>query len=147
MRTGDKEEKMEKIEFWKDRQKGILKPTLLDKQAEDWAQAVFNDAKLGGRNEPNKPTQLRRFYDEVLRFDSLLKGNEAGNTFEKYLPYIKMLNAKVSYAKGRGHVTDRFVEMIKSCVSHIETRDDFEAFKAFFEAFMGYYRYLHPKNN
>ena len=140
---------MEKIEFWEDKQKGILKATLMDKQAEDWAQAVFNDAKRDKRNEPqnNKPTQLRRFYDEVVRFDSLLKGNEDSTAFEKYLPYVKMLNAKVSYANGRDHVTGRFVEMIKTCVSHVETREDFEAFKSFFEAFMGYYRYLHPKNN
>ena len=140
---------MEKIEFWEDKQKGILKATLMDKQAEEWADAVFKDAKRDKRNEPqnNKPTQLRRFYDEVLRFDSLLKGNEADNAFEKHLPYIKMLNAKVAYAKGREHVSEKFVEMIKGCVSHVETRDDFDAFKSFFEAFIGYYRFLHPKNN
>lgn len=137
------------ITFWKDKQKGILDPTLLAEQAEGWAQAVFQDAKRNRRDEPenNKPTQLRRFYDEVLRFDALLKGNDDSNAFEKYLPYIKMLNAKVSYAKGREHVSGRFMEMIKSCISHVETKDDFDAFKSFFEAFMGYYRYLHPKNN
>ena len=140
---------MTKIEFWEDKQRGILKATLLDKQAETWAQAVFDDAKRNRRNEAqnNKPTQLRRFYDEVLRFDVLLKGNGAGNSFEKYLPYIKMLNAKVSYAKGREHVSEQFMNLIKNCVALVETREDFEAFKSFFEAFMGYYRYLHPKNN
>lgn len=149
MKIGNKEEMMENIEFWEDKQKGILKATLLDKQAEAWAQAVFNDAKRDRRNEAqnNKPTQLRRFYEEVLRFDTLLKGNEADGSFEKYLPYIKMLNAKVSYAKGREHVSARFMELIKNCLSLVETREDFEAFKSFFEAFMGYYRYLHPKNN
>jgi len=140
---------MAEISFWKDRGKGILDPTLLDKQAENWAQSVFDDAKRskGADAENNKPTQLRRFYDEVLRFDSLLKGNEAESAFEKHLPYIKMMNAKVSYAKAREHVSEKFAQMIKSCVRNVETRSDFEAFKSFFEAFMGYYRYLHPKNN
>lgn len=140
---------MAEITFWKDRVNGILDPTLLDKQAEDWAQTVLNDAKRskGYEAENNKPTQLRRFYDEVLRFDSLLKGNAAESAFEKHLPYIKMLNAKVSYAKAREHVSEKFAQMIKSCVKNVETKSDFEAFKSFFEAFMGYYQYLHQKNN
>jgi len=144
MKTGNKEDEMEEIVFWKNknRQKGILDPTLFAEQAEKWASSVSNDSDRG--NKKNQPTQLRRFYDEVLRFDSLLKGNEDNDAFEKYLPYIKMLNAKVAYAKGREHVTKRFVDMINICVSQVETKEDFEAFKSFFEAFMGYYKSLNP---
>lgn len=136
---------MTKIEFWKDRQNGILNPTLLAEQAEKWANDIHNDPERV--NKKNQPTQLRRFYDEVLRFDSLIKSNEDSNAFEKYLPYIKMLNAKVSYAKGREHVTKKFVDMIKECVVSVESRDDFDAFKSFFEAFMGYYKFLNPSRN
>lgn len=130
------------ITFWKDKQKGILDPTLLAEQAEGWAKAVHNDPERGTKK--NQPTQLRRFYDEVLRFDSLLKGTEDADAFERYLPYIKMLNAKVSYAKGRDHITKKFMDMVKECVSNVETREDFEAFKSFFEAFMGYYKFFNP---
>ncbi len=141
---------MSDIKFWRDREKRILDPALFAEKADQWAKSVF-DERLGdtGKKDMNKPTQLRRFYDEVVRFDTTLKsvGNADPEDFERQLPYIRMLNAKAHYAKAREHVSDRFVVMIESCLKQVETSDDLEAFKSFFEAFMGYYRYYHPKNN
>jgi len=126
-----------KINFWKDKEKRLLDPTLFSEQAEKWAKAVSNE---GGKTQ-NKSTQLRKFYDEVVRFDSRLKSDNDIYEFEKQLPYIKMLNAKVCYAEARKNVTERFRELIKQSVMQVKDPHDFDAFKSFFEAFMGYYRF------
>lgn len=138
------------IIFWKDKAKNILDPTLFSEQADRWAELVFRESKGdNGKEDMNKPTQLRRFYDEVLRFSSALKigGEVDREEFDRQLPYIRMLNAKTHYAKARKHVSESFVGMIERCVKEVQTPEDLEAFKSFFEAFMGYYRGYHPKNN
>lgn len=90
----------------------------------------------------NKITQLRKFYDEVCMWEAKSKNIQ---TFSENLPFIKMLNAKVAYARSRDYVDDKFVAMIAGCLSQIsETNEDglkrFKNFRTFFEAFYGFYR-------
>ncbi len=92
-----------------------------------------------GGNRKNKRSQLRKFYDEVLLFYNRIQGDK--EKFEQTLPYIKLLRAKVYYARGRDHITDKFKDFIESCIDQIHTWEDFVVFKNFFEAFMGFYRY------
>lgn len=72
--------------------------------AEDKAITV---ARAGGRKN-NNSTQLRKFYDElVMWFDKVHseRTKEAKtNKYAEVAPFIKMMNAKVAYAKGRDHV-------------------------------------------
>lgn len=127
------------IIFWKDKPKKQVQPNLFSGFAEDLAQSIHNE---GGRNI-NKRTQLRKFYDEVLRFDSMLKATsekEAEDEFQRMLPYLKMLNAKAAYALGRGLVSNRFKDFLSSSLAKIEDRDDFQVFAGLFESFMGFYR-------
>ena len=96
------------------------------------------------RGKENKRTQIRCFYDEVVRLD-LLSKKESTN-WEVVLPMVHMLIAKAAYAKGRKLISDGFLEFIKSGVGQIHTHSDLEVFSNYFEAFMGFYR-LHGPNN
>lgn len=125
--------------FWKDKQKKIIDPELFSSKADALAKKIFEE----GNNRTNKPTQIRKFYDEVLRFDGMLKTNP--NDFENILPYLKMLNAKAAYAMGRDLVSKGFKDFISASLSHINDKDDFDAFAGLFEAFMGYYKFYDEK--
>ncbi len=127
------------VKFWKDKSKKQLDPDLFSSQADVLAKSIFEE----GNNKTNKPTQIRKFYDEVLRFESMLKTNP--NEFENILPYLKMLNAKAAYAMGRDLVSKGFKDFIATSLNQIKDKDDFDAFAGLFEAFMGYYKFYDQK--
>ncbi|OPY64954.1 MAG: hypothetical protein A4E57_03350 [Syntrophorhabdaceae bacterium PtaU1.Bin034] len=127
------------ITFWKDEAKKQIQPELFSTFAEKLAQTIHSEGERG----KNKRTQLRKFYDEVVRFDGMLKGlkqEEVNDEFQRILPYLKMLNAKAAYAMGRGLISSGFRDFIASSLSRINNRDDFQVFAGLFEAFMGFYR-------
>lgn len=132
------------IKFWTN--DGKIDPELFSSKAEKLAETVF-DGQLRN-SKANKPTQLRKFYDEVMRFDSMLKSvqpDKQNEEFEKILPYLKMLNAKAAYAMGRDLVTKEFKDFIAQSLSQVKNRNDFEVFNGLFEAFMGFYKYYDEK--
>ena len=134
---------MTQIQLWKDREKQILDPKLFSEVAEKMAKEMALDHE-NSRGKENKRTQIRRFYDEVIRLD-LLSKKEVSN-WQLVLPMVHMLTAKAAYAKGRKLISDGFLAFIKSGVDQIHTQSDLEAFSNFFEAFMGFYR-MHGPNN
>jgi len=99
---------------------------------------------IADNKNSNKPTQLRRFYDEIVMWDS--KSSLNPDKFPEYLPFIKMLNAKAAYAQGRKLVDDNYVKLIGDCLKQVETASDFHHFKLFMEAFMGFYKLERPKD-
>lgn len=130
------------INFWKDKGKKQIDMELFSDKANKLAEDVYKEQQQS-RGKANKPTQIRKFYDEVLRFDSMLKTNPAD--FENMLPYLKMLNAKVAYAMGRDLVSKGFKDFISNSLNQIKDKDDFDAFAGLFEAFMGYYKFYDEK--
>lgn len=108
--------------------------------AEDKAITV---ARAGGRKN-NKSTQLRKFYDElVLWFDKVHLERTKEAKIDKYAeiaPFIKMMNAKVAYAKGRDHVDDCFEKMFSHLIRQIDSPETLKHAKLFMEAFMGFYK-------
>ena len=98
------------IKFWKDKNKKQIDPDLFSNKAEMLAKVIFNEST----SKLNKPTQIRKFYDEVLRFGSMIKTNP--EEFEIILPYIKMINAKVAYAMGRDLISKGFKDFISESV-------------------------------
>lgn len=111
-----------------------------------------NKAQTIAKNrKSNKPTQLRKFYDEIVMWDQKLmmisdKSKQAVK-FTEYLPFIKMLNAKVAYAKGRQDLVDQnFVKLIGDSLRQVECPETMHNFKLFMEAFMGFYKELRPKD-
>jgi CRISPR-associated protein Csm2 len=127
------------MEFWKDKSKNQLDPELFSAKAEELAKEINADRQRSRGKAINKPTQIRNFYEEVLRFDSMLKTKP--EDFDNILPYLKMINAKVAYAVGRELVTNKFKDFITSSLNQVKDKADFDAFAGLFEAFMGYYKF------
>ena len=135
---------MERITFWKNKEKGTVDPELFSKKAEELAIQLANDRQGKGRDKLNKRTQLRKFYDEVLRLDSEARARP--EEWERILPMVHMLTAKAAYAKGRQLISDTFLSFIKNSVSQVERQKDLAVFSSFFEAVMGFYRQYGPSN-
>lgn len=129
---------MEKIIFWKDKGKKQLDPELFSSRAEQLAKEIADE----GSNKTNKPTQIRKFFDEVMRFDSMLKAKPSD--FDNILPYLKMLNAKAAYSAGRDLISGEFKNFISNSLNQVKDKDDFDAFAGLFEAFIGYYKFYRP---
>lgn len=91
----------------------------------------------------NNPTQLRKFYDEVLRYRSMVQANP--DDFSGLLPYIKMLNAKAAYAEGRDLISGKFRQFLSKSLQSVTDQEDFDIFCTFFESFMGFYKYYSEK--
>jgi CRISPR-associated protein Csm2 len=128
------------IKFWKDKESKIVNPELFSKTAEELAKKISNRSN----DRTNTPTQIRKFYDEVLRFNGIIRAKP--EEFEIMLPYIKMLNAKAAYAharesSGRPLISEEFKNFIYNALSQVNDREDFEVFTSFFEAFIGFYKY------
>ncbi len=129
-----------KFNFWKDKEKGLIEPELFSETARSLAERVFSDKK---KANANNPTQLRKFYDEILRFEGMVK-KEPGE-FERLLPYLKLLNAKVTYAEARELVSQAFREFISTSIAQVHDSKDLEVFSNLFEAFMGFYKYNYER--
>ncbi len=137
------------INFWKDKNKKLIDPDLFSVKAEELARKVYQDQRES-RGKQNKPTQLRKFYDEVIRFGGMLQGlsvERQKEEFDRILPYLKMLNAKAAYAQGRDLVSKNFKDFIASSLVKVNDKDDFEAFAGFFESFMGFYKFYDEKGD
>ena len=135
---------MNKIAFYKDKTKGIIDPKLFSDIAEQAASDIAKSGQTTTRDgitrlDHNKRTQIRKFYDEVVRLNGNVKSNP--DDWETVLPFINMLIAKAAYANGRNTlVTDDFVALLKDCVSQVQKPADLDVFANFFESFMGFYR-------
>lgn len=106
---------------------------------------LFNDTAkrtaqtlASSKSQVNKSTQIRRFYDELLMWEA--KVMQAPDKFNEYLPFILMLNAKVAYAQGRGHVDDNFTRFMNHCLGQVKDAATLSTFKLFFEAMLGFYK-------
>ena len=101
---------------------------------------ALNTAKIlaaTGR-EQNKSTQIRRFYDELLMWETKVTQNP--EKFGEYLPFIRMLNAKAAYAEGRKHVDNNFTAFMQHCLQQVTDDKTLRIFKLFFEAMLGFYK-------
>ena len=101
---------------------------LFNEVAKSWAKKIKSNKMTS--------TQLRNYYDKVLE----LYEEAQINDFDEVLPFVKMLNSKVSYGVGRGVVSEEFERMMNICINQIETKKDLEIFKYFFEAVLGFYK-------
>ena len=119
---------------------------LFDLIAEEAARIVARDG--------TKTSQLRGFYDELLRWEAKVNDGppeRAKERLREHLPFIRMMNAKAAYAngrkaQGRSLVGPSFVTLLRRCLEQVG--DDPAALrnsKLFFEAFMGFYKRHGPQ--
>lgn len=116
-----------------------LDPQLFNQVAKDCAKTI------GDNRRCNKPSQLRRFYDELSMWVS--KVEQHPERFAEYRPFILMLNAKAAYAKGRDLIDDNFVNLLAHCLGQADDATKLRQVKLFFEAFLGFYKEVRPKDN
>lgn len=114
-----------------------LDPELFNGKAQQAAKKVRGDD-----DRVNKPTQLRRFYDELVLWES--RTAQHPDKFAEYLPFIRMLNAKAAYAKGRNLVNDAFVSLLQQTLAEVKDAETLTTCKLFWEAFMGFYKQERP---
>jgi CRISPR-associated protein Csm2 len=134
-----------------DQRQGILMDIKLGKSGEKLDPELFNTIahqaakRIAGddpRKTDNKSTQLRKFYDEIVLWDSKVARHP--EKFDQYLPFIRMINAKAAYAKGRKLVDDNFVELMHKGLQQVVCPETLRTFKLFMEAFMGFYKQERP---
>ena len=134
---------MEEIKLWKDEEQKIIDPLLFSLKAEELAKEMAADHKSSKGKKVNKRTQIRKFYDEILRLNVEVKRQQQWDTV---LPLLHMMIAKAAYASGRELVSDSFVKFIRSSIEQVKDPKGLDVFANFFEAFMGFYRMYGPKN-
>lgn len=96
-----------------------------------------------GKDKHNKPTQIRKFYDELVMWhDRTWNGDPAlrEQRYQEHAPFIRMLTAKVSYAKGRDNVEANFEGFFNHCIRAVNSAETLRRCKLFIEAFMGFYK-------
>ena len=106
---------------------------LFDETAQEWAIAISEE-----RNSA-KSSQMRNFYEKVMEWDEKASKMPDDQFREDVLPFVKMLNSKVAYAKTRGTVDNKFVQMMNDCIRQVNSASDLRIFKLFFEAVIGFY--------
>lgn len=134
---------MERIDFWKDRDNSMIDPHLFSVKAETLAKVLAQDCERSGKKR-NKRTQIRKFYDEVIRLNMEAKNRDAD--WDNILPLVNMMTAKAAYAKGRNLISDNFLIFIRSSVEQVKAPEDLSVFANLFEAFYGFYRLYCPAN-
>lgn len=113
------------------------KGDIFSKTAKDAADFI---AKNKGKN---KPTQLRKFYNELIMWNERVQSaTDKDKKYNELEPFIKMLKAKVAYAKGRGHVDDNFKNIFERCIDQIKNAETLLHAKLFIESITGYLKFL-----
>jgi CRISPR-associated protein Csm2 len=117
-----------------------IDPKLYSDIAQEAAIAVAGEA--GSRNSRNKPSQLRRFYDELVALQEKARDDKS---FDQHLPFIQMLKAKVAYAEGRDKVDTEFVSLLNRVVDQSINPATLRQARLFMEAFMAFYKVHGPR--
>lgn len=111
---------------------------LFDTIAESYAHR-FHATRI---TKANKSTQIRRFYDEVVSWQERIGDDD--DKFRQYEAFLRMLNAKVAYAKGRELVDDAFANWFRQCLSQTSSARALSHFRLHFEAMLGFLKALRP---
>lgn len=103
-------------------------PDMFDGDAEKIA-SVLRQGQM------NKSSQVRRFYDELLRYRSRVH-DQAG--LDRALPFIRMLNARAAYAVERKLVDVNFQAFLRTLVRQIKDKETLRHACTTFEAVIGF---------
>ena len=136
------------LEFYEEKDGKLgLKQDLFSSIAESKAKSLARNY-YESKEKRNNPTQIRRFFDEIVTFTNrcelLMKNTESDKklmVFQQQLPLIKMLIPKVRYAWARELVSEDFVELMVESTNNLKKPDDIKIFSSFFEAIIGHFKY------
>lgn len=105
--------------------------SLFDRDAEEMAKI------LAANRDLNKSSQIRRFYDELLRHQTMARRTSA-DVFPRQLPFIRMMNAKAAYAKERKLVDQNFRNFMRAILDQVEDFATLAMACTLFEAVIGF---------
>ncbi|MCW9710131.1 type III-A CRISPR-associated protein Csm2 [Avibacterium sp. 21-586] len=134
---------IEKITF------GAGKPaTIFSDIADKCAKSIRIDENSERVKGKNKTTQIRKFYDELAIWNERVQqAKDPEIKFEELVPFIKMLKAKVAYAKGRDHIDQSFVDVFNKVIDQANDRETLRDAKLFMEAVIGYCKLYETTKN
>ncbi|MFU2078620.1 type III-A CRISPR-associated protein Csm2 [Avibacterium endocarditidis] len=134
---------IEKITF------GAGKPaTIFSDIADKCAESIRIDENSKRVKVKNKTTQIRKFYDELAIWNERVQqAKDPEIKFEELVPFIKMLKAKVAYAKGRDHIDQSFVDVFNKVIDQANDRETLRDAKLFMEAVIGYCKLYETTKN
>lgn len=108
----------------------------------DIAQEAARTIAAAGAGKTNKSSQLRKFYDELVMWHDKLAFEKTADAraakYRELAPFIKMMNAKVAYARGRGHVDQNFEQLFSHLIRQIACPATLKNAKLFMEAVLGF---------
>lgn len=120
-----------------------------DTKAEEIAKSLADEKTPKEKREGVSSSQIRRFYDEVKRYDRIFESRP--EEWEKQEPYIRMLKSKIAYTVARAKKSVDYYKNLEmtltSAIDCVKSVEDYHVFVALFEAFYGYYYALAPKEN
>lgn len=131
---------------WKEKENGDfifdltnITAKIFDETAKKWSLVIANADRGVEKN------QLRNFYEKVLELEEKALNSTEEEFLKKVLPFVKMLNSKVAYAKNKqsSPVNTAFVEFMTESISQVKNIDTFRNFKFLFEAIIGFYEKEH----
>ncbi|EMS80219.1 type III-A CRISPR-associated protein Csm2 [Desulfotignum phosphitoxidans] len=132
---------MEQIKLWEDRENKQMNPLLFSQVAEDFARQM--DKERERKRNCNNQSQLRKFFDEIVRLNMAAKSGP--DNWPNVLPLVHMLTAKAAYAHARDLVSEGFLDFIKNGIKQIERPEDLSVFTMFFESFIGFFKLYDEK--
>jgi len=104
----------------------------------DEAKRVANLLNDGGFKADISTTQFRHFYEKILELNDKAQGLCQAEFEVKILPFVKLLNSKVQYAKSRRNCGERFDRMMDKSIKAVNSAEELQNFKYFLEAIIGY---------
>ena len=104
----------------------------------DEAKRVANLLNDGGFKADISTTQFRQFYEKILELNDKAQGLSQAEFEVKILPFVKLLNSKVQYAKSRRNCGERFEKMMDKSIKAVNSAEELQNFKYFLEAIIGY---------
>jgi CRISPR-associated protein Csm2 len=127
------------LTYYKDDEKKILDPELLDSKA---GETALNCKDL-------KTTQMRRFYDDLKAIErKIMSGKDLQAqqaNFERDRALIVMFKAKAVYAEKRRVAPPEFTQFIFDHVASIKDLNDFKAFIKVFESVVAFHKFYSPE--
>lgn len=135
-----------------------IRPELFDTTAKSIADSfaeVQTYTKRDGRQGENRKgvtsTQLRRIFDEVKRYERIIKDDSPESWNQNY-PYIRMIISKVRYTVARAKKKDsdnaiyyeNLSYFINEGISLVTNVKEFHIFVALFESVYGFYYEKRP---
>jgi len=114
---------------------------LLTEIAHDNARQIVADNRARGLRRD--AVHLREFCDELTMWHDKVFAHRAADREARYkelAPFIRMLCAKVTEAKGQGQIGPGFEEMFAHVVNAIKNPETLKDAQRFMAAFMGFYQ-------